>query len=295
MILPKGKKETPDLFLRRLDAHKINPMAMLVMRMPPESELDTVHRYIATKENEAEGLLVLPRTEHEGETEFKDRMELATSCPVIVLGKGENESADDFKLRLSSQAKARAPVMPRSYGEPDKSFKARMELSLQMDGSVPTFHAKVESEREYAVRLRLQKERPDQLLGHGDPLAKDAAKDEAAAAAAAAAKPKAAPPAPAPEPEPEPEWTEPEPEPEPKPEPEPEPHAAPKLLPPEPEPVEEVTYELERVDLNATGFMVLKKMLVERGVPEAEVKVPNKFMLKEVAARHQDTVKLEFF
>ena len=176
-ILPKGKKETPDLFLRRLDAHKINPMAMLVMGMPPESELDTVHRYIATKENEAEGLLVLPRTEHEGDAEFKDRMDLATTCPVLVLGKGENESADDFKLRLSSQAKARAPIMPRSYGEPEKSFKARMQLSLQMDGSVPAFYAKAESEREYAARLRLQKDKPDELLGHGDPLAKEAAKD----------------------------------------------------------------------------------------------------------------------
>ena len=59
--------------------------------------------------------------------------------------------------------------------------------------------------------------------------------------------------------------------------------------------MEEVALELERVDINATGFMVLKKMLIERGVPEAEVKVANKFMLKEVAERHQDTVKLEFF
>ena len=41
--------------------------------------------------------------------------------------------------------------MPRSYGEPEKSFKARMQLSLQMDGSVPAFYAKAESEREYAA------------------------------------------------------------------------------------------------------------------------------------------------
>ena len=62
---------------------------------------------------------------------------------MVVLGKGENESADDLKLRLSTQAEAKAPILPRSYGEPEKSFRARMDLSRQMDGSVPTFHAKV--------------------------------------------------------------------------------------------------------------------------------------------------------
>ena len=159
MILPKGKKESPDLFLRRLDAHKIAPTALLVMQLPPEQDLDTVKRYIATKENESEGILVppqwcrrrdaalplarprplplhlvslrrhaqvLPKTAYETEAEYEARLALAKGSEVaVVIGKGENESADDFKLRLAAQAKAKAPLMPRAYGEPAASFKAR--------------------------------------------------------------------------------------------------------------------------------------------------------------------------
>ena len=37
--------------------------------------------------------------------------------------------------------------------------------------------------------------------------------------------------------------------------------------------------------------MTLKKMLVERGVPQAEVNVPSKYHLKEVAAKHDCKIK----
>ena len=56
----------------------------------------------------------------------------------------------------------------------------------------------------------------------------------------------------------------------------------------------EVALQVERIDINETGFMALKKLLIERGVPEAEVKVPNKFMLKEVAAKYKETCLVEF-
>ena len=60
--------------------------------------------------------------------------------------------------------------------------------------------------------------------------------------------------------------------------------------------VEELAIEVERVDINGTGFMSLKKMMIERGVPEAEVKgVPNKFALKELAEKYVETCKLEFY
>merc|ERR1719171_1729156 len=38
-ILPKGKKENPDLFLRRLDAHKTNPEALLIEQLAPETDI----------------------------------------------------------------------------------------------------------------------------------------------------------------------------------------------------------------------------------------------------------------
>ena len=36
-------------------------LATLAMQLPPEQDLDTVKRYIATKENESEGILVPPQ------------------------------------------------------------------------------------------------------------------------------------------------------------------------------------------------------------------------------------------
>ena len=82
MILPKGKKEGDDLFLRRLDAHKINPTALLVGKAETEADMECVLRFIATKENETEGILVMPKTAHEGEADFKN-CPLGTS-PYVV-------------------------------------------------------------------------------------------------------------------------------------------------------------------------------------------------------------------
>ena len=47
------------------------------------------------------------------------------------------------------------------------------------------------------------------------------------------------------------------------------------------------TFEQESVSLSALGFMTLKKKLVERGVPQADVnKAANKFALKEIASKY---------
>jgi len=184
-ILPKGKKEGGDLFLRRLDAHKINPNALLVEQMGAESDIETVKRFIATKENENEGVLVFPKTEHENEAEFLSRLEVAKKIKALVFGKGENETGDDFKLRMTTVPKSKAPIMVRSYGEPEKSFKTRIELQKSFDGTVPPFLAKKESEKEYAVRLKLQKDSITEINEPGDAKVKSLAAEQAEPPAAA--------------------------------------------------------------------------------------------------------------
>ena len=47
-----------------------------------------------------------------------------------------------------------------------------------------------------------------------------------------------------------------------------------------------------RVEIDKIGFMPLKKLLVEHGVPKEAVDVPNKHMLEEVAAKYN--CKIEF-
>ena len=52
---------------------------------------------------------------------------------------------------------------------------------------------------------------------------------------------------------------------------------------------------VERIAINKIGFMPLKKLLVERGVPKEEVGVANKFALKAVADKWAEELKIEWF
>ena len=55
------------------------------------------------------------------------------------------------------------------------------------------------------------------------------------------------------------------------------------------------SFDLEQININLIGFMPLKKLLMERGVPKEQVfSAANKFALQEVANKWADELKIEW-
>ena len=55
------------------------------------------------------------------------------------------------------------------------------------------------------------------------------------------------------------------------------------------------SFEMEQICLKTIGFMPLKKLLMERGVPKDEVfSCANKFQLCEIAKKHADEMKIQW-
>jgi hypothetical protein len=55
------------------------------------------------------------------------------------------------------------------------------------------------------------------------------------------------------------------------------------------------SFGLEKIAINKIGFMPLKKLLQERGVPKEEISsAANKFALMEVAKKHAEALKIEW-
>ena len=55
------------------------------------------------------------------------------------------------------------------------------------------------------------------------------------------------------------------------------------------------SFAMEQIAINKIGFMPLKKLLMERGVPKEEVfACANKFALVEIAKKHADELKIEW-
>jgi len=266
-----------------------------------------VNIQVATKENPTPGILLLPRTKHESNKEFEERLEVAKSCPASILGRGGHESSANFKTRLQYQAKISKTIMPRSDDEPEKHFVERCRLQQQCDHVVHAYDAKREDHKLYSARLEAQKDKTGVPVEPGDKKKCDVFLKAMEASAADATTAKLPSSAPAPEPaaptsEPHTEPGAPEPGPDPEPELEPAPVPAQKFgffpgpvktaeEPTEPPPVP--ILEIEKVDINTIGFMALKTMLTDRGVPKSAVTAaPNKFSLKEVAAKYD--CKIEF-
>jgi len=265
---------------------------------------------------------VLPKNAKESMAEFEARLKACKVCAAVVLPRGEHEAPDDFKKRLEFVPKAPVAIMPRSNDEPQAAFATRCKASLECEWDVVVhpYDGTRENHDEYADRLFVQKHLLEQIVEPGNkeliafeaerlrPKAKLvapspaelAAAAPAAAPAAEAAKPKgttrmqleeeemeAAAKAEEEEKQRRIEAGEEE-------KPKPRPKAAPGSMKIgcthlKEEAAGQRLSEMgeETVDLNEIGFMALKKMMIERGVPaDAVNKAPNKFMLKEVAAAH---------
>ena len=87
VIVPKVKAESADAFIRRLDAHRQAPEALIPPLTPPEDEVVFTKRMIAVKANENPNVVILPKTARESNQEFEERLALAgkTACVLSKL------------------------------------------------------------------------------------------------------------------------------------------------------------------------------------------------------------------
>jgi len=326
LILPKPKGETPDCFIRRLDAHRNAPEALIApMQTPAEDEVLFAKRCIAVKETaEMPNVLILPKTERETAAEFEERLAAAKKSPTLLFPRGAHESNAQWKVRLGFAAKCKRTILPRSSDEPERGFRDRCEAQLSCMKVMHPYDPKREDEKSFYRRIEANKERTafafepgdtkaiNGVLGEekqkkkaeadgstpapaaADDLAKQMAEmakvreaEDAAEAAAAAkeeeGKAKAA------EEAAEAERVE----------------ARIADMKKKQQEMQEAkereekeaakSFDVERIAINQIGFMPLKKLLMERGVPKEQVfGAANKFALMEVAKKWADTLKIEW-
>ena len=307
LIVPRQPKEDADVFLRRLDAHRNAPEQLFAPQMPGEEPMQACKRLIAGKKNETAGVLMFPKSSHETNKEYEERLAVAESSRASVLPKGAAENAQTFGDRLRAQPKCGVPIMPRSHDEKDDLFKLRLDVAKMCTDVVHPYDEARENYDQCTNRLHAQKDSTGLALEPGHPrfneregpvvhkekkvveemtpallALKLAEKEEAERLKkqhAEDAKRKA------------------------------EEDAEKALIEAESgeraaqreadklrreleakaaaERAANPTFEQESVSLSALGFMTLKKKLVERGVPQADVnKAENKFALKEIASKY---------
>jgi len=322
LILPKTKSESSDAFIRRLDAHRQAPEALIIPLTAPEDDMLFAKRMVAIKSSEVPNLLILPKTTRESASDFDERLETSKKTPsALVFQRGAHESGPQFKTRLAGQLKCRKPIIPRSAEEPEKGFAERCKMQVAVDKVIHPFDPKREDEHLYFRRLTANKEKSALVFEPGDKVAivdaigeEKAKKAEPAAAAGPAAadlmaeaeaeteaqnavlraaeeaeakKLKEAEEAKAAEAN------------------EAERVAARiaemKVKAAEAQAAAELeknrkaSFEFEQININSIGFMPLKKFLMERGVPKEEVfGAPSKFALQEVARKWGDELKIEW-
>lgn len=324
LVVPKAKDEIPDIFIRRLDAHRTATEALIVPMTTPELNTDFVKRMVAVKANEEPNVIILPRGEQESEKEFEERMNVAKETAALVFPRGKSETADDFKLRLASQKKAKKTIMPKGANEKPGPFERRCGHQQVNNFVIHPFDPAREDDEKYECRLKAHRDTPQIPIEPGDPVVlkyaeKAAAPQKAAAPAAESvggglkessavkmtrlqAETDAALAAEASmasvdisDPEEDAAKATKEKEAE---EARVKEAMAERLkaaeaereaarAAAEAEASRKKSFDDEAVDINAIGFMALKKLLMERGVPkDAVFSAANKFALKDVAAKH---------
>ena len=82
LIVPRQPKEDADVFLRRLDAHRNAPEQLFAPQMPGEEPMQACKRLIAGKKNETAGVLLFPKSSHETNKEYEERLAVAESSRV---------------------------------------------------------------------------------------------------------------------------------------------------------------------------------------------------------------------
>mmetsp|Transcript_2740 Transcript_2740/g.7602 ORF Transcript_2740/g.7602 Transcript_2740/m.7602 type:complete len:428 (-) Transcript_2740:405-1688(-) len=325
LILPKVKSESSDAFIRRLDAHRQAPEAMIIPLTPPEDDLMFAKRMVAVKGNETPNAIILPKTPRESNQEFEERLECAkkTSCP-LVFQRGAHESGAQFKTRITAQLKCRKPIIPRSADEPEKGFAERCKMQVSCDKVVHPFDPKREDEHAYFRRLHANREKTALVFEPGDEkaivdaigvekkkgsdpyalapaaeetgaeiMAKAEAEQEKAKEKQRAAEVKEEERRKAEEKEKEDEKNEAE-------------RVAQRIADMKAKAAEaqaaaeleanrKASFEMETINMSSIGFMPLKKLLMERGVPKEVVfGAPTKFALQEVAKKWGDELKVAF-
>ena len=108
-----------DVVLKVLNTVKDAEIANVVGALTME-ECDVLMKYIyrglgpAGKKNETAGVLMFPKSSHETNKEYEERLAVAESSRASVLPKGAAENAQTFGDRLRAQPKCGVPIMPRS-------------------------------------------------------------------------------------------------------------------------------------------------------------------------------------
>jgi hypothetical protein len=159
LIVPKpASGETPDAFIRRLDAHRAVPDALIAPMVADEDEMQFAKRCAATKEQvNIFPILILPKSKFETAAEFEERLGVAKACAALVFPRGTHESPENFKTRMSRQKKCKRSIMPRSKGEPTKGFDFRCEVQILCGYVIHPYDGARESEALFGRRLQAQK------------------------------------------------------------------------------------------------------------------------------------------
>jgi len=325
LIVPKPKGETPDAFIRRLDAHRQAPEALVIPMTAPEDEMLFAKRMVAVKANENPDVIILPKSSRETDAEFEERLDVCkkTPCPLVFM-RGAHESGAQFKTRMSNQIKCKRPILPKSAQEPEKGFADRCKQQTQCEQVIHNFDPEREDEHTYFRRLQVHREKTGLGFEPGDkqaltkwlgeekekPVAAKAAEKteeeggaaimKKAAQETEAMKDKEAKLAMELE---EKARLEKEAEAEAQAEEE---RVAQRVtemkqkakeaqVAAEAEAARKASFGLEQINIQSIGFMPLKKLLMERGVPKEDVfGAANKFALQAVAKKWAADIKIEW-
>ena len=176
LILPKAKAESSDAFIRRLDAHRHAPEAMIPPLSPPETDLLFAKRMVAVKANENPDIIILPKSTRESDAEFDERLALAKgSACVLIFPHGAHESGGQCKARMQNQARTRRTIMPKAAEESDVLFADRCKAQAACEQVIHPYDSKRENQHQYARRLEAHKSKTALAFEPGDTAAVDRA------------------------------------------------------------------------------------------------------------------------
>ena len=169
LILPKCANESPDMFIRRLDAHKNAPEALIPPLRPPEDETNFIKRCIAVKETtEMPNHLILPKGAKESNAEFEERIAAAKKINTLIFPRGHHEKPDHWKARLQFAKKSKRVILPKSAEEPEKGFHMRVDMAPICEHIVHPFDPEREDEHGFMRRLKACHEKTALVFEPGD-------------------------------------------------------------------------------------------------------------------------------
>ena len=168
LIVPKPKSEKTDAYMRRLDAHRNAPEALIAPMSADETELQFAKRCIAIKGNEHPNQLILPKSAKETDAEFEERLEKAKQVAAMIFPRGVNETDIQWKHRAACAVQCKVPIMPRSEEEPEIKFDERCKLQAKCDCVIHPFDEEREDEKAFTRRLQAHKERVGAPFEPGD-------------------------------------------------------------------------------------------------------------------------------